>query len=352
MKRNPIPVNNLWSKLAPRERRLALGVAIALLFMLITTTAVRSIRSLGQLDETINRLESDLRMYTELDARHLNVQQAYSVVAQQHSSEWTEAEIHNRLRQEIYRLARKKPDAPADSQQENLVEIPILRQGVLRNSGQGYREYRLNVNIPLTNLPSLIEFLIRLQASPQSLRIDGLEIARQPNLTVVSARLDVTRTVVDGVKSEQEQPPAPQQAETWDGATIDLWKAEGCDIALSPDMNGIEAAGGCLKAVATAAGAWFSMSADLDEPGTYEVEVEAMATGPALLQVKNEATGNFFEGSAKIAGDSLAYRYKLQFEVAGSGEAEPVRIAIPHVTIADAGTQVFVDLVTLRKVSG
>jgi len=344
-------LNNLWSKLAPRERRLAVGVAIALLFMLITTTAVRSIRSLNELDDSIDRIESDLRMYTELEARRLNVQQAYSVVAQQHSSEWTETEINNRLRQEIYRLARMKPDAPADTQQENLVEIPILRQGVLRNSGQGYREYRLNVNIPLTNLPALIEFLIRLQSSPQSLRIDGLEIARAPQSTAVSARLDVTRTVVDGVEGEQE-PPAPQQAETWDGATIDRWKAEGCEIALSPDINGIAATGGCIKAVATAPGGSFSMSAGLDEPGTYEVEVEAVATGPARLEVKNETTGQLFDGSADIAGDSLAYRYKLQFEVPGSDEAGLTRIAVPHVTVADAGTQVFVDLVTLRKVAG
>ena len=344
-------MNNLWSKLAPRERRLAVGVVIALLFLLVTTTAVRSVRSLNELDDLIDRLESDLRMYTELEARRVNVQQAYSVVAQQHSSEWTGAEIHNRLRQEIYRLARMNPDAPADTQQENLVEIPTLRQGVLRNSGQGYREYRLNVNIPLTNLPSLVEFLIRLQSSPQSLRIDGLEIARAPQFTAVSARLDVTRTVVDGVEGEQE-PSAPQQAETWDGATIDLWKAQSCDIALSPDMNGVAATGGCLKAVATAAGGSFSMSVDLDEPGTYEVDLDAMATGPARLQAKNETTGQFFDGGAEIAGNRLAYRYKLRFQIAGSGEAEPTRVAVPHVTVADAGTQVFVDLVTLRKVSG
>ncbi|MCX5771319.1 MAG: hypothetical protein NTZ09_13770 [Candidatus Hydrogenedentes bacterium] len=344
-------MNNLWSKLAPRERRLAVGVVAALLFLLVTTTAVRSVKGLNELDDTINRFESDLRMYTELEARRVNVQQAYSVVAQQHSSEWTEAEIHNRLRQEIYRLARTNPDAPADTQQENLIEIPTLRQGVLRNSGQGYREYRLNVNIPLTTLPALIEFLIRLQSSPQSLRVDGLEIARAPQATTVSARLDVTRTVVDGVEGEPE-PPAPQQAETWDGATIDLWKADGCDIALSPDMNGITATGGCLKAVATAPGGSFGMAADLGEPGTYEVEIDAMATGPARLEVKDETTGQIFDGGADIAGDSLAYHYKLRFQVAPTEEGAPVRIAVPHVTITDAGTQVFVDLVTLRKVSG
>jgi hypothetical protein len=337
--------------MAPRERRLAVGVVAALLFMFMTTTVVRSVRSLDALDETIDRLESDLRMYTELEARRVNVQQAYSVVAQQHSSEWTEAEIHNRLRQEIYRLARMTPDAPADTQQENLVEIPILRQGVLRNSGQGYREYRLNVSIPQTTLPALIEFLIRLQASPQSLRIDGLEIARHPSLTVVSARLDVTRTVVDGVEGEQGQPAAPQWAETWDGGSIGQWKAEGCEIALSPDMNGIAATGGCLKAVATAAGGTFGMTTGIGAPGTYEVEIEAMANGPAILQVKNEATGKFFDGSAEIAGDSLSYRYKLRFDIAAGAETEPPRIAVPHVTVPGAGTQVFIDLVTLRKVS-
>jgi hypothetical protein len=354
-------LNNLWLKLAPRERRLAVGVAIALLFLLIMTTAVRSVRNLGALDDMIDRLESDLLMYTELEARRVSVQQRYSVVAQQHSSEWTEAEIHNRLRQEIYRLARLDPNAPADTPQGNLIEIPTLRQGVLRNSGHGYREYRLNVSIPLTNLPSLIEFLIRLQSSPQSLRIDGLEIARAPELTSVSARLDVTRTVVDGVEGgqdaaqgtdEQAGPaPAAQQAETWDGATIDLWKAEGCDIALSPDINGVAAAGGCLKAAATVAGGSFGMFVDIDGSGTYEAEIEAVATGPARLQVRNEGSGQFLEGAVDMAGDGLAYAYKLRFEIAGGGETEPARVAIPHVTIAEAGTQVFVDLVTLRKVS-
>ena len=327
-----------------------MGVAIALVFLLVMTTAVRSVRNLGELDDRIGRLESDLRMYTELEARRVSVQQAYEVVAQQHSSEWTGAEIENRLRQEIYRLARKNLDATAESQQENLVEIPSLRQGVLRNSGHGYREYRLNVTIPQTNLESLVEFLTRLQGSPQSLRIDGLEIARHPSFTVVSARLDVTRTVVDGVEGERAQANAPQQAETWDGGAIDLWKAEGCKIVLSKDMNGAPVPGGCLKAVATAPGGSFRMLAGIDGPGSYEVEVEAMATGPAKLQVRNEANGQVFEGSADMAADGLVYRYKLRFDVAGDGEDGPVEVAVPHVTLPDAGTQVFVDLVTLRKV--
>lgn len=345
-------MNNLWSKLGPRERRLAMGAAAALVFFIVTTTGVRAVTRLNELDDTIERLESDLRMYMELDARRVSVEKAYSVVAQQHSSEWTEAEIHNRLRQEIYRLARLDPNAPADNQQ-NLVEIPIMRQGTLENSGQGYREYKLkNVMIPPVPLSSLVEFLIRLQTSPQSLRIDGLELARSPHSTLVGAKLDVTRTVVAGIKGTevQDTPAEPERAESWEGGVIEPWLAEGSEITLSPDMNGLPALDGCLKAVALVDGGWFGMTADLERAGKYEVVVEAMATGPAVLRVKNETTGEFFEGSAEILGDNLVYKYSLVFNVSSEGEGA-VRIAIPHITLTSTGTQVFVDMVTLRKVS-
>lgn len=344
-------LEQIWSRLDPRERWLAVGVGAAAVLFLAMTIVMRATSHIQSMDDQIERLENDLVMYTELEARRVNVDQAYSKVAEQHSSEWTRAEIENRLRQEIYRLARLNPNAPAEGQ-ENLVEIPILRQGVLRDSGDGYREYRLSVNIPPVSIDSLMEFLVRLQESPQSLRIDELELARAPQRRDVGARLDVTRTVVDGVKSEAaEEKTEPERAETWSGPSTELWNAEGCDIGLSNTMNGVKAPGGCLKAVAKEAGGTFFMTADLQEPGTYEVEIEAMATGPAEIRVKNEATGQFMKGSETMPGDGLPYRYKLTFQ-AGGVESGPIRIGLPHVTVADAGTEVYIDQVTLRKVSG
>jgi len=344
-------LEQIWSKLAPRERWLVVGVAVAVVLFLIMTVIVRAKSHLEDLNDEIALLESDLERCVRLEARRVNVEQAYSKVAEQHSSEWTEAEIHNRLRQEIYRLARLDPDAPAQGQ-KNLVEIPLLRQGELRDSGDGYREYRLSVNIPPAPIDSLMEFLVRLQESSQSLRIDELELARAPQGREVGARLDVTRTVVDGVKGESgAQNSEPQRAETWDGSNIDQWKAEGCDIKIVGLMNDTVADGGCLKAVAKTAGATFYMTADLYEPGVYEVEIEAIATGAAEIRVRNESTGQFMQGSATMSGDTALYRYRLSFN-AGATENGPLRFALPHVTVADAGTEVYVGSVTLRKVSG
>jgi len=157
-------MSSLWEHLSERERWLAIATAGVIGLALALLVGMRVIAYLRDLDRTVARLEQDIENYAEQDARGVSVGRAYAGVAAQHSSAWTEAEIHNRLRQEIYRLALEDPDGPPDSPNK-LVEIPTLRQGALRDTGHGYREYQLSIKIPQTDIYSLVLFLIRLQAS-------------------------------------------------------------------------------------------------------------------------------------------------------------------------------------------
>ncbi|HNR34478.1 MAG TPA: hypothetical protein PKO36_04825 [Candidatus Hydrogenedentes bacterium] len=347
-------MNSLWERLNEREQRLTIATAGVVCLALAVMVGVRAAGYLHELDRTIARLEQDIVNYAEQEARGVSVSKAYAGVAAQHSSAWTEAEIHNRLRQEIYRLALEDPEGSPDSPNK-LVEIPTLRQGALRDTGHGYREYQLSIKIPQTDIYSLALFLIRLQASPQSLRIDGLDIARSPDGPLIGANINVTRTVVAGSPDEAEagspempsgDPAALAYVANWDGTDAAGWEGDSCDMAPSPTVGSLVADGGsCLKLAAGKPDATAYMRQELEPKTTYELSVQVAAEKPVLIMIA-DAKGTRYEGTVDVPGDGRCRRYKLAFTT--GGDKDKVKLGAPVILFKDGGTA-YVDNVLLKK---
>jgi hypothetical protein len=345
-------VSNFWEKLSPRERYLFLatmGLVLAGITILLVSRAVGRVR---ELNHTIDRLEENLLRCKELDARGVSVEKAFGEVAAQHSSAWTEAEIHDKLRQEIYRLALEDPNGSSDSGSK-LVDIPTLRQGKLNDSGLGYREYQMDIKIPSSDIYSIIIFLMRLQQSPQSLRIDGLDIGRSPESQLCSATISVTRTVVGGAADAGEAPvPIPKQAPAlaaWDGSRVEDWQNDGCDLSLVSEIDNQAVEGGsCLRAVARQADANTFMRQEVEARSSYELALDVTAKGNVDLLVADDATGQPYEGTQELTNDGKTYRLQIHFTVPGEA-GDKVKIRAPLLHLKDAGAQVYVDNVVLRK---
>ena len=342
-------MSSFWNRLSARERRLAaaaLSVIVAALGIGVTAKAVARLRAL---DETIKQLEFNLKNCASLDARRASVEKEFSGVAAQHSSSLTKAEIHNGLRNEIYRLASENPDAPAGPDAKNLVEIPRLRQGTLKDSGEGYREYRLSIKIPVSDVYSLIMFLMRLLASEQTLRIDGLEMNRPPQAQILSATVNVTRTVVDGAPETADAPAALVQVAAWDGSEAESWSAEGCSLSTVSQVGDLYPDGGtCLQIVAKNEQAAAFMSHKLEPGATYELSFEAIAGAPAAVRIMSD--GVSFDGEQALTDDGKPYRYRLLFTAPDAPQA-PVAVRAPCIVLAGRDGRVFVDNVVLTQLA-
>jgi len=346
-------LSSFWEKLSDRERRLAIATAAALVVSFAFLFSYRAVTRILDLNGAIDRLESRLLACYERDARTVSVDRAYKDIATQHSSSWTEAEIHNRLRDEIYRLQLENPEV-APEKTRKLVEIPSLRQGLLKDSGAGYREYQLTIKIPSTDIYSLLIFLCRLQQSQQALRIDGLEVARPPESPLVMANIVVTRTVVDRAPEEGAEEAAPEQAPTeqaassifsWGGVRVEDWQGDKCALSLASESA---QGGSSLKAEAKEADASCHMVHELEAEATYELTLDATATAPALLQVARDADGSAFEGVQELPGDGKTYRYRIDFTVDGDTGSK-VQVRVPVVRIKEQGGVVNVDNVGLNR---
>lgn len=202
-------MNRLLDRLSARERRLAL---ITMTIVIVSATILGGRSALTRMDaqrHRIDQLEQHLINLTEQSARRQKVEWAYHSVALQHSSEWTEQEIHDRLRREIYRLALIGPysensEAPESiTEKDYLVKIPVLREGILNEEHEGYREYQIRIQSRPTALRFLITFLERLEKSHQSLRIDELELTREPMGRWIGMTVIVTRIVVDNISEDE-----------------------------------------------------------------------------------------------------------------------------------------------------
>lgn len=341
-------LTSFWEKLSARERLLAaavLGLMALGLAMILTS---RAFARVSQLNATIDRLENTLIQQRQLEARGVSIDAAYVEVAAEHSSEWTESEIHNRLRQEIRRLAMEDPDAPAGVSKP-LVDIPTLRQGTL-NENDGYREYQLTIRITPTDIYSIVIFLVRLQQSPQCLRVDGLELRRSPSTILVDATIHVTRTIVEGVTSEAMAVRlAPPSLIAWNGSFVEEWTAEGCAVASADSIGELFADGGaCLKARSTAIAATVYMTAELDAATTYELLLDVTAMGNASLGVIADADGEAYDGGLDFPADGKTYRHRVTFTVPGAPETQ-AKLRVPHIAFKEQGAEVYVDNVILRE---
>lgn len=352
---------NTWKTLAPRERRLALLTAVAVALFLVTTVWRTAMNRLSELDARANALADTLLNYRQQIARRAAVESAYAKIAAQHSSQWSEAEIHDRLRQEIYRLARKVPQdldetgKPLNVPNEmgNLVEIPSLGKGEMTEGGKGYRQYLLNLRIPQTNINDLVSFLERLQSSPQSLRIDRLEISRNPDNPVVSAVIDITRTVADGYTPPPELADflkagggaGSAAAKASPRGRIPLnpeeWTVKQCAATREEDPNGRP----YLRVRATGDGAVAELPRQLPAKTALEMIVEAAASGHVTLGV-GDADGRTYPTPEPMRPDGT-HRYTVRFMPSGNGE----RVACPRFTLENAGAAVSLYALLIRDVT-
>ncbi len=202
--------------LSVRERRL-LGLTVALVgSVIVLGIGYKGYDYLRILNRQIANSEQELLNLHEQTLQSRSVDAAFQQVVSEHSTGQSKEEIHDSLRREIYRLALKDPDTPESEQEKSesskyLVQIPTLREGVLREEGEGYREYQIRFRIPSCTLETGLEFLKRLEQSNQLLRIDTFELSR-PHLTSdISLTIEVTRTVL----SEFEIPVPGTEDEGW-----------------------------------------------------------------------------------------------------------------------------------------
>lgn len=203
--------------LNPRERRLA-GItagliAVAAVFLL----GRQAVLNLSRLQADVAQAEQELENLTRQYVQRGAVDAAYRRVVKQHSSELTKQEIHDNLRREIYRLATVQVPGGKGGGTRQLVRIPRLPGGQLNERGEGFREYAIRFNIPAVHIVGLVQFLERVEASEQFLRIDTLEIRRRARTPVVEATVGITRTVLDDPDAPQEEQADRRSTQRPDG---------------------------------------------------------------------------------------------------------------------------------------
>ncbi|MBW7866490.1 MAG: hypothetical protein GX580_01200 [Candidatus Hydrogenedens sp.] len=350
----------LWRRMSRRERRLALMTLAAVAFFAGFSVFHSAQNRLNMLDGTLDRLHEDIVNYANQIVHREAVEALYGQVAAQHSSAWSEAEIRDRLRQEVYRLARNVPQTldengiPVNVPNEsgNLVEIPSLGEGIMAEGGEGYRQYMLNLRIPPVPVTSLVAFLQRLQQSPQSLRIDKLELNRMPDSPLVAASIDITRTIADGSKTGPALSPESRSADVTapgvPSGRIPLsasdWTGDGCAVALVDEDGG----GSVLEIRAEREGGLAELLRKMPAGSVYEMNIELSADGPAVLAVGVPGAGGEYPNPEPLRADGGVYRYRVRFGVSGDGDAVPV--ACPRLVAGSAGAVVRVHNLLLRKI--
>jgi hypothetical protein len=357
---------NIWSRLSQRERRLALLTGTVICGFILFSIVRGATASLREMDSEIGRLQDDIVNYANQMARREAVEEQYAKVAAQHSSAWSEPEIHDRLRQEIYRLAKRVPPAldargiAVDSPDvaDNLVEIPSLGKGEMAEGGAGYRQYRIPLRIPAVDIKPVIDFLERLQQSPQSLRVDKLELYRMPESDQVAASVVITRTIADGTTAGAGGSVDEKAADRDKGGgstperdagtgriplSASDWVTKGCKVEL------VETAGTkpYLEIRAEGTRAMAELDRRMSGDGAYEAILEISATGNAELGIGMEQDKKLFPDSVPLKGDGGKYRYQVQFGV--PGDIAKGKVACPRLLLADKGTVVQIHNIILRK---
>ncbi len=340
-----------WARRSAREQILALAVLGLLFLFLVFATASRALESLQRMDNTIERLSTDIINYHYQIARRDSIDARFNQVATQHSSAWTESQIRDRLRLEIYRLANRIPpglDAdgiPLSTNGEGgaLVSIPKLGQGRLEEGGDGYREYQISVQIPPAPVEDLLAYLERLQSSPQSLRLDRVDLRRDPAQSMLRASLDITRIVVDTPFFHTETPEPARVLQT--GATPLAptdWQRDGCDIHRDPD--------GSLTITGLREGGRATLHRNLPPGATFDLSLTLATQGPVQIAVASE--GRDFSGyeqkSIDTAGEwmELRTRFTVPDHVPG-----PVDLQIPAITFNRGQSRLHLRRMTLLEVN-
>ncbi len=352
-----------WGKFSARERRLAMAVGVMgglLLAFIIARGAMDNVR---QLNVQIDRYQQDIVNYSYQIAHKKSVETQYAKVAALHSSAWTEAEIHDRLRQEIYRLAQKVPPPlnergiPVRTTTEEgfLVEIPTLRQGSLHEGSENFREYQIDFDIPLNDLKPVISFLERLQSSPQSLRIDGLEMVRRSPLEkTLAAHAEITRIIASGAPESELEDLEEEDVQESGAVASALNRADwNCDDGEMTTLTPADSPTGreALQATATGAGAEFYRIRSLQAGAVYELYLDISATGEAHVAVGGATENGAFPGAESLRTGGVPHRYHVRFTVPGE-TGERVRMRAPLFLIPNPETCIRIDNLILRKLIG
>jgi hypothetical protein len=306
-----------WSRRTLRERRLAIAVA-ALGCALMGALAWRAAAGLlDRLDREIGQLSNEILNATHEQALRARVEARFAQVANQHSSAWTESEIRDRLRQEIYRLSNLEPPAldaagiPVNTNNESgyLVEVPELGAGRLIDGGEGYREYQIEFSIPPVPILDLTAYLERLLESPQALRIDRIDLRRDPGRTEFASDLVITRTVVDN-------PGGLGAASRSMTLNPDEWRCDGC-TALLEERPGAETV---LVLKGGSGGGKAALAQTLPAPGLVDVALDLASTSTGQLGVAVDGGPLPGTGETALKDDGRFYRYRFQLALpAASG---------------------------------
>jgi hypothetical protein len=351
-------LNSSWQRLSGREQRLTLIVLVLVLSFFALAMVQGMFARLRTLDSTVGLLQDSIINYTWLISRKQEVETAYQKIARQHSSKWTEAEIHDRLRQEIYRLAQKVPP-PLDekgipvsttTKAGNLLEIPGLKEGTLHDPQQGYREYMLNFSIPEADFGHVIDFLERLQGSPQSLRIDSLELNRSPVSQTVAANITIARTVTaDAGEELADDPAAALSAAEAQSLNPDDWGCEGGRIAMTSEFA--TNPDGAIRATAASSAMKLFLIRSLPTGSTYDLMLDITATGPGKLLIGDRKGEKIFTGAEELRADSKPYRYHIQFTVPDYAGGR-MHVRTPFILLENSGDSVYISNMVLMKAAG
>ena len=358
---------NRFAQLSASEKRLSIVVAVLLCAAVIMLIGLRCLDALSSLDDTIASQELALMEYSRYAALAEPVDEAYAAMAKQHSSAWTQEQIHDRLRVEIARLSlRQIPQEgtaiPAVSKPGDLlVDIRSWPVGALDDSGEGFRSYQVNFRTEPTSIQNIAMFLERLQQSPQALRVDLLELTRQPLSTAVTAAFRVTRTVIgdEGApqpKAAATEAPADPAANLAVNAGFAQWNAQdatapGWNVAnasLSAEKDIVDGGDTALAVHAQDADAELYQVQQLRAGATYEVGFVARLSGPAKLRIVDESSGNPLQGDAPLVPGPFGHHYRYRFTAPGAAGTQ-VTLRVPSFLIEESGTVLVLDNVTLRE---
>ena len=352
-------MDKILSNLSTREKGLIVITGTLVVAAACFGAVYSALDELDRLNARIGQLEQDLINLREQDTRSIGVERAFKSVASEHSSAWTEQEIHDRLRKEIYTQALWNPGAfdmsnkgASPTRKDFMVPIPALTEGTLNDDSEMYREYQLSLRIPSAPVKNILKFVERMYLSKQFLRIDSLEITRPPLAKRASVSMQVTRTIVVDPGTTPDPSALPQgnllanpSLEDWDGEKGQFanWEVSACTVRTDSE----HATEGRLALAATAQselGTIYqvcSVVAGL----TYRLEVDIAAEGPFTLSVL-DVDGEVL-GEEKInAPDPMPRRYVLEFTVPGT-KGKQRGLQAPHIALSSEGQNMYVDNATL-----
>ena len=355
-----------FAKLSPSEKRLSIIVAVLFVVAIVMLIGFRCLDALQSLDETIASQELLLLDYSRYSTLAGPVDEAYNAIAKQHSSEWTQEQIHDRLRIEIARLSLRQvpPEGIALPATRNagdlLVDIRAWPMGALDDSGEGYRTYQINFRTEPTSIQNIATFLERLQQSPQALRVEGLELTRQPLTTEVTAAFRVARTVIgEGAATQPTIAQDVLEAPTgnlienadfaqWDAQSSSApgWNVSQANLSLLKDI--VADGDNALAVHAQGANAEVYQDRQLVGGGTYEVTFAAKASGPARLRIVNSTSGEAIGGDAPLQTGEFCYQYRYRFIAPGEKGAK-VSIRLPLFVIEQSGSTLVLDNVSVQE---